>query len=123
LSDNEAVYFGEIIAPDGAKREKTVRRGFWRTLKRAARQMPFIEDVVAGYYCAIDRTTPARVRTTLFGAFAYFVLPLDMIPDFIIGTGFADDVTVLLGALTMVRSHILPRHHEAARRALDEQLT
>ncbi len=123
MSETETVHFGEIIVPDGPAREKTVRRRFWRTLRRAARQIPFIEDVVAGYYCAIDRTTPVRVRTTLFGALAYFVLPLDLIPDFIIGTGFADDVTVLFGALTMVGSHILPRHRDAARQALDEHLT
>ena len=33
------------------------------------------------------------------------------------------NVTVLFGALTMVQSHILPRHREAAKRALDEHLS
>jgi uncharacterized membrane protein YkvA (DUF1232 family) len=115
----------EILDPgteDGGRQERTVRARFWRTLKRAARQIPFMEDVVAGYFCAIDRSTPARVRTALFGALAYFVLPVDMIPDFIIGTGFADDATVLLGTLAVVKAHIAPRHRDAARKALAGEL-
>ncbi len=115
----------EILDPgteDEARQERTVRARFWRTLRRAARQIPFMEELVAGYYCAIDRSTPARVRTALFGALAYFVLPVDMIPDFIIGTGFADDATVLLGTLAVVKAHIAPRHREAARNALGGEL-
>lgn len=122
LSDSETILHGEVLAPEAKAQEKTVRGRFWRTVKRAARQIPFIDDVAAAYYCAIDRTTPARVRTTLLGALAYFVLPVDLIPDFIIGTGFADDVTVLFGAITLVRAHIRPEHREAAREALDKHL-
>jgi len=106
----------------GPRREETVRRKFWRTVKRGARQIPFMDDVVAGYYCAIDRSTPARVRTALFGALAYFVLPLDMIPDFVIGTGFADDATVLLGTIALVKAHIQPRHRAQAEKALADEL-
>lgn len=123
MSDSETILHGEVLAPEAKAQEKTVRGRFWRTVKRAARQIPFIDDVAAAYYCAIDRTTPARVRTTLLGALAYFVLPVDLIPDFIIGTGFADDVTVLFGAITLVRAHIRPEHREAARKALDAHLS
>lgn len=109
---------GEIITAEAGAKERTVRRGFWRTLKRAASQIPFADELVAGYYCAMDRATPTRVRLSLLGALAYFVLPLDAIPDFILGTGFADDATVLLGTLALVRSHITPDHREAAAKAL-----
>ena len=125
----ESVPFIEILDPESPedepkrqKREQTVRRKLFRTAKRAARHIPFMEDVVAGYYCAIDRSTPARVRTAILGALAYFVLPLDMIPDFIIGTGFADDATILLGTLAVVKAHIAPRHRELAEQALAEEL-
>ena len=115
----EDVKYGEILGPEDVDvREAKVRRGFWKTLRRAARRIPFAEEVVAGYYAAIDRSTPARVRAILLGALAYFVLPTDTIPDFIVGFGFTDDATVLLAALTAVRSHILPAHRAAAQRAL-----
>jgi uncharacterized membrane protein YkvA (DUF1232 family) len=115
---------GEILAPGGpredGRREETVRRRFWRTAKKAARQVPFMEDVVAGYYCALDRQTPARVRGILLAALFYFVLPFDAVPDMLAVIGFTDDIAVLTAALGAVSAHITPAHRMAARRALEE---
>jgi uncharacterized membrane protein YkvA (DUF1232 family) len=117
----DEIKYGEILGPeDDAAREKKVRKGFWKTLRRAVRVIPFAEDLVAGYYCALDPATPPRVRAVLLGALAYFVLPLDAIPDLLAGVGFTDDVTVLIATLALVRSHIRPVHREAARRALSD---
>jgi len=120
----EDVKIGEILAPVGQKensrREETVRRRFWRTAKKAARNVPFMEEVVAGYYCALDRDTPTRVRGILLAALFYFILPLDTIPDFLAAFGFTDDVAVLAAALSAVRAHITPAHRMAAKRALDD---
>ena len=117
----EEVLTGEVIPPETERQEKVVRRGFWRTLKRAARYLPFTDELVAGYYCALDSKTPLRVRATLLGALAYFVMPVDVIPDFIVGTGFADDATVLLGALSLVRAHITSAHRAAADEVLSDE--
>ncbi|WP_159587582.1 YkvA family protein [Chelativorans xinjiangense] len=118
------VKIGEILVPGSAdehgRHEEDVRRKFWRTAKKAARQVPFMEDVIAGYYCALDRETPPRVRGILLAALAYFVLPLDMVPDFLAGFGFTDDMAVLAAALGAVRSHITPAHRLAAKRALED---
>jgi uncharacterized membrane protein YkvA (DUF1232 family) len=93
---------------------------FWRTAKRAARHIPFMEDVVAAYYCALDQKTPLRVKGVLFGAIAYFVLPADTIPDVILGLGFTDDIAVLGAAIAAVRAHLTPAHRLAAREALSK---
>lgn len=115
---------GEILKPvdaaEDARREERVRDKFWRTARRAARHIPFMEDVAAGYFAALDRNTPARVRGTLLAALAYFVMPIDMIPDFIVGFGFTDDLAVLTAAMAAIRGHIKPAHIEAARKALDD---
>lgn len=103
---------------ESAARAERVKRGFWKTFRRAARHIPFAEDVAAAYFCAFDPQTPFRVRAMLLAALAYFVMPIDAIPDFIVGIGFADDATVLMTAISMLRSHLKPVHHEAARRAL-----
>lgn len=58
----------------------------------------------------------------MLAAIAYFVLPLDTIPDFLLGFGFTDDATVLLAAISLVSSHIGDNHREAARRALDDDI-
>jgi len=110
---------GEILGPEEEKsRGEQIRRRFWSTFRKAARFIPFSEELVAAYFCAFDPTTPARVRAVLIGALAYFVMPFDAIPDFIAGLGFTDDATVLLAAIGLVRAHITPVHREAARRAL-----
>lgn len=114
----------DVLKPAGtredARRAADVRMQFWRTVRRAARQVPFIEDVVAGYYTALDRRTPLKARGTLLAALAYFVMPADMIPDFIVGLGFTDDVAVLTAALAAIRGNIKPAHREMAREALED---
>ena len=111
---------GEIIGPTGTdpKDEAKVRKGFWPTVRRAARQIPFMHDVVAAYFCAIDTATPLRVRGTIFGALLYFVTPLDAVADFIPFIGFGDDAAILLATLKLVSDHITEAHYERARRAL-----
>ena len=106
-----------------AEHEEKVRRDFWAKLKRVAGQVPFVEDIVAGYYCALDPATPMRVRGMLLAAIAYFILPFDLIPDFIAGLGFADDAALITAVLALVSSHITPVHRAAAVRALDKELS
>jgi uncharacterized membrane protein YkvA (DUF1232 family) len=103
---------------DADEERRTVRRGFWRKVKRVAARIPFAEDLLTAYYCAFDRSTPVQVRTVLIGALAYFVLPFDAVPDFLPVLGFTDDAAVLATAIRMVVTHIRPEHREAARRAL-----
>jgi len=109
----------EILGPEEEQKE-TVRQKLLRTTRKAARQVPFMQDVVAGYYCALDPTTPAKVRASIFAALAYFVLPLDVVPDFILGLGFGDDATVLMATITMIRAHMRPEHYDLAKDALEE---
>jgi uncharacterized membrane protein YkvA (DUF1232 family) len=101
--------------------DDNLRENFWRTAKKAARHVPFMEDVVAGYYCALDRETPLRAKGILLAALGYFVLPVDSIPDVILGLGFTDDVAVLTAALAAIRAHLKPAHRLAAREALEQR--
>ena len=101
--------------------EGQVRAKFWRTAKKAARQIPFMEDVVAAYYCAFDNKTPLRAKAILVAALGYFVLPADAIPDVIIGLGFTDDIAVLTAAITAVRAQLTPVHRQAAREAMADE--
>ena len=93
-------------------------RQFWAKLKRVLARIPFAEDLVAAYYCALDRDTPTRVRAILFGALAYFILPADAVPDLFAGLGFTDDAAVLAAAIAAVSRHLQPRHREQARARL-----
>jgi uncharacterized membrane protein YkvA (DUF1232 family) len=105
-------------ADELAKDRESVRKQFWRKLKRLAVKLPFAEDLLAAYYCAFDRQTPRHVQAALLGAIAYFVLPFDFVPDMLPVLGFTDDAAVLATALRMVASHINADHREAARRTI-----
>jgi uncharacterized membrane protein YkvA (DUF1232 family) len=100
--------------------ERTVRKGFWSKVIRVAGKLPFAEDLLAAYYCAFDRNTPHQVRIILLGALAYFVMPIDVVPDVLPLFGFADDAAMLAAALKTVSDAILPEHRDAARRKLAE---
>jgi uncharacterized membrane protein YkvA (DUF1232 family) len=102
-----------------ARNEKTVRREFWPKLLRVLAHIPFATDLVAAWYCAFDPATPLKVKGILLAALAYFVLPLDTFPDFILGLGFTDDLTVLITAVGLIRNHLKREHYERAERAIE----
>jgi uncharacterized membrane protein YkvA (DUF1232 family) len=98
--------------------EANVLANFWRAFRRFAAQIPFAEDLLTAYYCALDRGTPTYVRVALFAALAYFVDPFDVIPDVLPIIGLSDDAAVLAGAIKLVWDNIKPEHRDAARDAL-----
>ena len=102
----------------GTREAERVRREFWQKARRVAAGLPFAEDLLAAYYCAFDRATPVQAKAALVGALAYFVLPVDAMPDVLPFLGFTDDAAVLLTALRMVGTHMRPEHRDAARAAL-----
>ncbi len=105
--------------PQGPEQQKArVDAGFWGKVRRLVGRVPFLEEAVAAYYCATDSSTPARVRGVLIAALAYFVVPIDLIPDIIASIGFTDDAAVLLVAIQTVSPHIKDGHRVQARAAL-----
>ena len=98
--------------------DSSLRRNFWRKTRRVAAQLPFAEELLAAYFCAFDRATPLQVKATLIGAIAYFVLPIDAIPDVLPVLGFTDDAAVLTAAIKLVSSSIRSEHRDAARDTL-----
>jgi uncharacterized membrane protein YkvA (DUF1232 family) len=102
-----------------AGQERLVRRRFWDKVRGTLGKIPFTEHAVAAYYCATDAKTPPHAKAILFAALAYFVLPIDMIPDFIAGIGFTDDATVIFAALSALSPHISEAHFARARGFLD----
>src|ERR1044071_3954967 len=98
--------------------EREVELGFWPKIATYAASVPFAEQALSAWYCAFDRETPASVRYTLIGALAYFVLPIDIVPDILPLIGFADDASILSAAVVAVGTNINETHRAAARDAL-----
>jgi uncharacterized membrane protein YkvA (DUF1232 family) len=113
--DSSGAQLPEVMS----RNEETVRAGFWPKLKRMLSRVPFAEDAVAAWFCAFDPQTPLRVRGMLLAALAYFVLPVDAVPDMILGLGFTDDLTVLMTAIALVGTHLRPEHRRQAQQTLE----
>ncbi len=110
---------GRALVPyDPARFERDrarVEDGFWVKLRRVAARIPFAEEAAAAYYCATDRATPIQAKAVIMGALAYFVIPADVIPDFLTGLGFSDDATVFYIAWQTVSKHVTEDHRAKAR--------
>lgn len=92
---------------------------FWTKIRATLGKVPFLDQVLAIWYCATDPATPAKAKAILFGAIAYFVLPFDAIPDFIVGLGYTDDLAVLTAAIRAVWPYITDDHRAKARAILE----
>lgn len=58
------------------------------------------------FYALKAPGTPAWAKSVILGALAYFVLPLDAIPDFVPIAGYCDDLGVLATALATVKFYV-----------------
>lgn len=115
----------DAIAPDKALvpsvqkvNETRVQRGFWPKMRRTAARIPFAGQVLSVWYAARDPDTPTAAKGIMLGALAYFVLPVDAIPDIFAGIGFTDDAAVIAALLATLGANIKRRHKDAAAAAL-----
>ena len=100
-------------------RRQPDERTFWRKLGRLLSRVPFAVDLVAAWYCASDSATPMHVRALLWGAVAYFILPTDLVPDYLVGLGFSDDAAVVAAVMSLLGRHLTQDHRAAAAARLD----
>lgn len=96
------------------KNEARVRKDFWPKLRRVLGKLPFASELLAAYYSALDPKTPLSAKAILMGALAYFIMPVDLVPDFIAVLGFTDDGALLFMALRQVSQHITSAHRARA---------
>jgi uncharacterized membrane protein YkvA (DUF1232 family) len=97
--------------PDRAALNRAlVRRRFWASVRDRAARLPFLHDLVAAWFAATDPQMPLQPRATLLAALAYFIMPLDAVPDLLPLIGFTDDAAVLIIALRTVRGQMLAEH-------------
>jgi len=99
---------------DEKAQQEYVKSGFWDKLKKYASKVPFARDAVALYFCAMDPETPLAAKATAVATLAYWILPVDLIPDFIPVAGFADDAAAVFFAIRKLRQNITDEHYAKA---------
>lgn len=98
--------------------EARVTKGFWPKITRTAARIPFADQALAAWYAARDPETPMAAKGMIFAGLAYFVLPVDAIPDLFAGIGYTDDAAVITAVLAMVGASIKRRHRDKAEDAV-----
>jgi uncharacterized membrane protein YkvA (DUF1232 family) len=99
--------------------EVRVSKGFWPKIRRTAARIPFAGQALSVWFAARDPQTPAAAKGLMLGALAYFVLPVDAIPDIFAVVGFTDDAAVFAALLATLGANIKARHRDQAHEALD----
>jgi uncharacterized membrane protein YkvA (DUF1232 family) len=111
----------DYVGADEARNEQVVREGFVAKAKRYLRQIPMATEVVAAYFCMLDTETPLWVKGVAAAALAYFILPVDAIPDLLPLVGLSDDIGVLTAALTTISAHVTAEHRQKAREWMEHE--
>lgn len=63
-------------------------------------------ELLKAYARGSYRDVSTRTLVAIAAAVLYFVVPLDLVPDFIVGVGYLDDLTVLGYVLGLVRGEV-----------------
>ena len=83
---------------------------FWAKLQKFARKAGIKVSYAALllYYVLKSPETSGKDRAKIIGALGYFILPIDLIPDFIPVAGYTDDLAALVWGVYCVIKSITP---------------
>ena len=120
VTPDEAIDPSRALVPQVQRvNEVRVAKGFWPKIRRTAAKIPFAGQALSVWFAARDPETPTAAKGIMLGALAYFVLPIDAIPDIFAGIGFTDDAAVIAALLATLGANVKRRHRELADQALD----
>jgi uncharacterized membrane protein YkvA (DUF1232 family) len=120
MTPEDALDPSRALAPSVQRvNEMRVSRGFWPKIRRTASRIPFAGQALSVWFAARDPETPIAAKGIMLGALAYFVLPIDAIPDIFAGIGFTDDAAVIAALVATLGANIRKRHKDQAAAALE----
>lgn len=113
-------------APRPPQLEESSRTGFYQTLRRrivawaetrtGGRLHPWLEYILLAPDLFLllvglvgDRDVPAKFKTLLASAIAYFMMPFDLLPEGLLGpAGYLDDIALAAFAINQLLTHVDP---------------
>ena len=115
---NKEIKDEEIIKYSGHYEENA----FWAKLQKFARKAGIKVTYAALllYYVLKSPETSGKDRAKIIGALGYFILPIDLIPDFIPVAGYTDDLAALVWGIYCVIKGITPEVKAQAAAKLHE---
>jgi uncharacterized membrane protein YkvA (DUF1232 family) len=98
---------------------------FWGTLRRASRAAgsAALRPALELYFVMTASETPLWAKAAAVGALGYLILPVDLVPDWLPGVGWTDDIAVMLGTLRTLSSYNTPAIQQKAREAAERLMS
>ena len=95
---------------------------FWKKLQKFARKAGIKVTYAALllFYVLKSPMTSSKDRAKILGALGYFILPIDLVPDFIPIAGYTDDLAALTWGVYCVIKSITPEVKAQAAAKLHE---
>lgn len=95
---------------------------FWEKLKKFGRKAGIKVTYAALllYFVLKSPSTSSKDRAKILGSLGYFILPIDLIPDFIPVAGYTDDLAALTWGIYCVIKSITPEVKAQAAAKLHE---
>ncbi len=86
------------------KIEEYSENGFWLKCKKYAKKIGFesMNKVFQLFYALESEKCSLKHKTIIYGALAYLVSPIDVIPDLTPVLGYTDDMGIIVAALASV---------------------
>lgn len=83
---------------------------FWNKMKRFAAKLggEVCYYLLVLYYALQSSETTLRNKALILGALGYFILPVDLIPDFIPALGITDDIAAITIAFKAIIDSVTP---------------
>ena len=100
----------------GEYSEQGLKEKLSKIARKAGIKMAYA--VLVAFYAVQSDALSFKEKARLYGALGYFILPVDLIPDAILGMGYSDDLAALVYVLHTVSSNITPEVKRRAREKL-----
>ena len=98
------------------------KKSFWDKVGNFAGKAgkKVVEKALILYFCLEDKDTPTEAKGIIIAALGYFIVPVDLVPDFILVFGYTDDLGALVVAFKTVVAHIKDEHKSKAKEQLEK---
>ena len=96
--------------------------GLWDKIRKVAKKAgrDVIRMALVLFYTLKSPKVNVRDKAVILGALGYFILPVDLIPDFIPALGFTDDLAALMLAFKAITESVTPEYEAQADAKLRE---
>lgn len=88
--------------------EKYSESSFFDKIKNTVKSagLTLIYKAMQLYYVTENPNCPKKIKAAIFAALGYFIMPLDVIPDFTPIVGYSDDAAAIALALGLAQFYI-----------------